>query len=362
MEVFRSQGAGHLVLISSVASVRGMPGSRTAYGASKAAVNSLAEGIRSDVWGSGIVVTTILPGYIATDINVGRRGPVHRRPGQGCRRADRRDRARAGEGVRAGDAVDAGRPAAAGAAALGGPPPHRSLKGPSSAGGPYQQIRMGRPRLSVAPSPTHSALAARQPGRRPRGGAGVQRVDHRHAGRGCQQGLLDVHDPAQGPQPLHRAPRGALPVAHPADRARNASSGCTSTTRPVGGSPSASSSARMALTSWNACAEMDRPDAASAIRAGLGVVVGSPARPAPAPGRPSCRPRRAGVGRRRRRRGRRRPRDRSACRWRSARRRGRRGPRRRRGGPSSVTRRPSSRAPTQRPRQPSTPSTATARA
>jgi NAD(P)-dependent dehydrogenase (short-subunit alcohol dehydrogenase family) len=76
MGVFRAQGSGHLVLISSVASVRGMPGTRTAYGASKAAVNALAEGIRSDVWGSGITVTTILPGYIATDINVGRRGPM----------------------------------------------------------------------------------------------------------------------------------------------------------------------------------------------------------------------------------------------------------------------------------------------
>jgi short-subunit dehydrogenase len=76
MEVFRAQGAGHLVLISSVASVRGMPGTRTAYGASKAAVNALAEGIRSDVWGTDIAVTTILPGYIATDINVGRRGPM----------------------------------------------------------------------------------------------------------------------------------------------------------------------------------------------------------------------------------------------------------------------------------------------
>jgi NADP-dependent 3-hydroxy acid dehydrogenase YdfG len=76
MSVFRDQGAGHLVLISSVASVRGMPGTRTAYGASKAAVNALAEGIRSDVWSSGITVTTILPGYIATDINVGRRGPM----------------------------------------------------------------------------------------------------------------------------------------------------------------------------------------------------------------------------------------------------------------------------------------------
>ncbi|MGY1914167.1 SDR family oxidoreductase [Blastococcus sp. SYSU DS0973] len=76
MEIFRRQGMGHLVLVSSVASVRGMPGSRTAYGASKAALNCLAEGIRSDVYGSQIVVSTVLPGYIATDINVGRRGPL----------------------------------------------------------------------------------------------------------------------------------------------------------------------------------------------------------------------------------------------------------------------------------------------
>jgi NADP-dependent 3-hydroxy acid dehydrogenase YdfG len=75
MELFRAQGAGHLVLISSVASIRGMRGTRTAYGASKAALNALAEGIRSDVLGSGIAVSAILPGYIETDINVGRRGP-----------------------------------------------------------------------------------------------------------------------------------------------------------------------------------------------------------------------------------------------------------------------------------------------
>jgi len=75
MEIFRAQGAGHLVIVSSVAGIRGMPQTRTAYGASKAALNSLAEGIRSDVLGSRIAVTTILPGFIATDINVGRRGP-----------------------------------------------------------------------------------------------------------------------------------------------------------------------------------------------------------------------------------------------------------------------------------------------
>jgi NAD(P)-dependent dehydrogenase (short-subunit alcohol dehydrogenase family) len=75
VELFRAQGSGHLVLISSVASVRGMHGSRTAYGASKAALNALAEGIRADLLGTGIRVTTVLPGYIETDINVGRRGP-----------------------------------------------------------------------------------------------------------------------------------------------------------------------------------------------------------------------------------------------------------------------------------------------
>src|SRR3954449_5409349 len=75
MELFRAQGAGHLVVVSSVASIRGMKGTRNAYGASKAALNALAEGIRSDVLGGRIVVSTILPGYIATDINAGRRGP-----------------------------------------------------------------------------------------------------------------------------------------------------------------------------------------------------------------------------------------------------------------------------------------------
>ncbi len=76
VELFRAQGRGHLVLISSVASVRGMRGSATAYGASKAAVNSLAEGIRADLLGTGIRVTTVLPGYIATDLNGRRPGPL----------------------------------------------------------------------------------------------------------------------------------------------------------------------------------------------------------------------------------------------------------------------------------------------
>ena len=40
VELFRAQRSGHLVVISSVASVRGMTGSRSAYGAGKAALSS----------------------------------------------------------------------------------------------------------------------------------------------------------------------------------------------------------------------------------------------------------------------------------------------------------------------------------
>ena len=79
VELFRAQGSGHLVVISSVAGVRGMGGTRTAYATSKAADAILAEGIRADLLGDrrtrAIRVTTVHPGYIETDINVGRRGP-----------------------------------------------------------------------------------------------------------------------------------------------------------------------------------------------------------------------------------------------------------------------------------------------
>jgi NAD(P)-dependent dehydrogenase (short-subunit alcohol dehydrogenase family) len=80
VELFRAQGAGHLVVISSVAGVRGMGGTRTAYAASKAAGAVLAEGIRADLLGDpatrAIRVTSVHPGFIETDINVGRRGPL----------------------------------------------------------------------------------------------------------------------------------------------------------------------------------------------------------------------------------------------------------------------------------------------
>jgi short-subunit dehydrogenase len=73
MEIFREQNAGHLVVVSSMASLRGMPGNLTAYTASKAGVSTLAQGIRAEVMGTPIKVTTLLPGYIESEMT-GRAG------------------------------------------------------------------------------------------------------------------------------------------------------------------------------------------------------------------------------------------------------------------------------------------------
>ncbi|MQW92537.1 SDR family oxidoreductase [Acinetobacter wanghuae] len=71
VEIFRAQNAGHLVMISSMSAMRGMPKHLTAYGASKAGVAHLAEGIRAELLHTPIKVTTIFPGYIRTEINEG---------------------------------------------------------------------------------------------------------------------------------------------------------------------------------------------------------------------------------------------------------------------------------------------------
>ncbi|MFE6864824.1 SDR family oxidoreductase [Nocardia sp. NPDC057668] len=68
MSVFREQNAGHLVLISSVSAVRGLPGKKAAYSASKAALTALGEGLAIELRGTPLKVTTLQPGYIATDM------------------------------------------------------------------------------------------------------------------------------------------------------------------------------------------------------------------------------------------------------------------------------------------------------
>lgn len=69
--IFRKQNAGHLVMISSMSAMRGLPRHLTTYAASKAAVAHLTEGIRAELLNTPIKVSTIFPGYIRTEINAG---------------------------------------------------------------------------------------------------------------------------------------------------------------------------------------------------------------------------------------------------------------------------------------------------
>ncbi len=63
----RAQKAGHLAVISSVASLNGLPGTGP-YSASKAAVRLWAEALSIDLAADNIQVTSILPGFIKTPL------------------------------------------------------------------------------------------------------------------------------------------------------------------------------------------------------------------------------------------------------------------------------------------------------
>lgn len=73
MQIFRAQNSGQLVVISSMSAVRGLPRHLTTYAAAKAGLAHLAEGIRADTIKEKlpITVSTIYPGYVRTDLNIG---------------------------------------------------------------------------------------------------------------------------------------------------------------------------------------------------------------------------------------------------------------------------------------------------
>ncbi|HET8719042.1 MAG TPA: SDR family oxidoreductase [Nocardioidaceae bacterium] len=69
LEVFREQQHGHLVLVSSMSAMRGMPKAGTVYAATKAAVAHLGEGLRAELMDTDITVSVIYPGYIRSEMN-----------------------------------------------------------------------------------------------------------------------------------------------------------------------------------------------------------------------------------------------------------------------------------------------------
>ena len=69
LEIFRAADAGHLVVVSSVSALRGLPGALATYSASKAAVATLADGLRLELRKSPIAVTTLYPGYIRSEMS-----------------------------------------------------------------------------------------------------------------------------------------------------------------------------------------------------------------------------------------------------------------------------------------------------
>jgi short-subunit dehydrogenase len=79
MQVFRAQGGGHLVMVSSMSALRGLPRSMTTYAATKAGAAHLVEGLRTEFYGKDSYAFTVLyPGWIESEMNEGA-GPAQRK-------------------------------------------------------------------------------------------------------------------------------------------------------------------------------------------------------------------------------------------------------------------------------------------
>lgn len=71
-------GQGTVLLVSSVAGAVGVPG-EAVYSATKAGLESFADTLRQEVHGSGLIISTLLPGVVATDFHNAREVPHERR-------------------------------------------------------------------------------------------------------------------------------------------------------------------------------------------------------------------------------------------------------------------------------------------
>lgn len=71
--VLEDQGAGHVVVLSSVAGDRGRL-KNYVYGSAKAGLNVFLQGLRARLWRKGVSVTTVKPGFMDTDMTWGIEG------------------------------------------------------------------------------------------------------------------------------------------------------------------------------------------------------------------------------------------------------------------------------------------------
>lgn len=76
MSLFRARERGHLVLMSSLAANRSLPGSGAVYSATKLALASIGSSLRIEMAGTDIHVTTLRPGYIRTELTGRSRSPL----------------------------------------------------------------------------------------------------------------------------------------------------------------------------------------------------------------------------------------------------------------------------------------------
>ncbi|HUO48567.1 MAG TPA: SDR family NAD(P)-dependent oxidoreductase [Acidimicrobiales bacterium] len=79
-DILRAQGAGKMVVLSSVAGVR-VRRANFVYGASKEGLDGFAQGLAESLRGSGASVMIVRPGWVATRMTIGRQpGPMATTP------------------------------------------------------------------------------------------------------------------------------------------------------------------------------------------------------------------------------------------------------------------------------------------